>query len=133
MKISVKQYAVSLYQLIEGKSESEVKKILKNFVILLNKNLDLNKANEIITAFAENWSLAHGELAAELISARELGPSAKEAVTDYLKEKSGAKKISLNEIENKEILGGFILKYDNRIIDGSLRNTLEELKTKIKA
>jgi len=133
MKISAQQYALSLYQLVEGKPENEVKKILKNFVVFLNKNLDFNKVNEITNSFVKIWNFEHGELSAELVSAREFGPTAKEIVIDYLKEKSGAKKVLLNEIEDKDILGGFILKYDNKIVDGSLKNSLEELKIKIEA
>jgi len=131
MKISAQQYAVSLYQLIEGKSESEIKKILKNFVVFLNKNLDLNKTKEIMAAFVKIWNFEHGELSAELVSAREFGPTAKEIVVDYLKEKSGAKKVVLEETEDKNILGGFILKYNNKILDGSLKNSLRELKIQL--
>ncbi|MHB8904245.1 MAG: ATP synthase F1 subunit delta [Patescibacteria group bacterium] len=128
MKISAKQYAVSLYGSVQGKTEKpELKKVLKNFVALLGKNNNLNKEEEILEIFENIWNTENGELKAELTSARELSKSSRETVINYLKEKSGAKKIVLDEKTNKEILGGFILKYNNRIIDGSLRSSLGEL------
>lgn len=131
MKISVSQYARSLYDSVAGKSEKEIKAALKNFVEILGRNRELNKAEEIISVFNEIWSKDHGELNAELISARELGPTARESVTDYLKEKTGAKKIILSENIDKKIIGGFVLRYDSKVVDGSLKTSLNELKNKI--
>ena len=128
MKISAQQYALSLYESIENKTDkTEIKKILSNFVSLLGKNNNLNKETEIIEIFENIWNNENGELKAELTSARELNKESRETVINYLKEKSGAKTIILDEKTDKKILGGFILKYNNRIINGSLSSSLEEL------
>lgn len=132
MKISAKQYAISLYESIQNKTEkSELKKVLQGFAALLGKNNNLNKESEILEIFENIWSTENGELKAEVISARELSKNSRETVVNYLKEKSGAKKIVLDEKTDKKILGGFILKYNNRIIDGSLRSSLGELETQL--
>lgn len=131
MKISVQQYARSLYDEVSGKTEKELKTALHNFVALLGKHRELNRAEEIIKAFQEIWDTEHGEVVATLISARELGPTARETILNYLKDKAGAKKISLTEEIDKKLLGGFLIRYNNKIIDGSLRTRLAELKNKI--
>lgn len=131
MKISVQQYTRSLYDSVAGKSEKEVKAALKNFVALLGRNRILNKTPEIIAAFQEIWDKERGELAARIISARKLEPTASEIVVDYLRHKTSAKKVNLKEEMNKELLGGFVLRYGSKIVDGSLKNSLEELKSKI--
>ena len=132
MKISAQQYALSLYEAIEGRTEkSELKKVLHNFVALLGKNNNLNKEAEILEIFENIWNTENGELKAELISARELSKSSRETVVNYLRDISGAKKIVLDEKTDPKILGGFILKYNNRIIDGSLRSSLGELETQL--
>ena len=128
MKISAKQYAISLYESLKGKTDkTEVKKVLHNFVAILGKGNNLNKESEIIEIFENIWNIENGELKAELTSARELSKESRETVVNYLKEKSGAKKIVLEEYTDGKILGGFILKYNNRIIDGSLSSSLGEL------
>ncbi|MFA5109069.1 MAG: ATP synthase F1 subunit delta [Patescibacteria group bacterium] len=131
MKISAQQYARGLYDSLSGKTEKEIKAVLKNFAAVLGRKRELNRATEIITAFLELWNREHGELAAKLISARELGPTARELVVDYLKSRTGAKKINLEEELDKNLIGGFILRYDNKVVDGSLRNGLAELGDKI--
>ena len=132
MKISAKQYALSLYESLQGKTDKiEVTKILHNFVAILGRSNNLNKESEIIEIFENIWNSENGELKAELTSARELSKESRETVINYLKEKSGAKNIELAEKTDQKILGGFILKYNNRIIDGSLRSSLSDLEAQL--
>ncbi len=131
MKITAKQYAQCLYELTSTQSEAMVKDILSKFVVLLDKHHALNLAPAISTAFTELWNREHGEVVAELTSARELKSEAKEMIISYLKEKSGAKEIILDENVDKNILGGFVLKYNNKIVDASLRSSLAELKNQM--
>lgn len=131
MKISVQQYARGLYDSVVGKSEKEAKAILNNFVAVLGRNRELNKEAAIIAAFTDIWNGEHGEIAATLSSARELGPVARETVVDYLKEKTAAKKIILEENIDKGLLGGFVLRYGSKVLDGSLKSSLESLKIKL--
>lgn len=131
MKISVQQYAQSLFDSVAGKSEKEVKAILKSFVAILGRNRELNKEAAVVTAFLEIWNHEHGEVVATLESARELGLAARDTVLNYLKEKTGAKKIILNENIDKELIGGFVLRYGSKVLDGSLKNSLNSLKNKI--
>jgi len=131
MKISVQQYARSLYDSVVGKTDKEAKLVCRNFVALLGRTRELNKAAEIMNIFTELWNKEHGELSAELISARELGASTRETVIAYLQEKTGAKKVMLAENIDKKLIGGFVLKYDNKVVDGSLKTSLAQLKNKI--
>ncbi len=122
-----------MYDSVYGKTEKEAKAVLKNFVALLGKNRELSRAEEIIGAFNELWNKEHGEVNAVLLSARELGPTAREVVVNYLKEKTGAKSITLDEEVDKKLMGGFVLKYDSKVLDGSLKTSLGELKNKIRS
>jgi F-type H+-transporting ATPase subunit delta len=132
MKISVLQYAVSLYESVIDKSESEVQSVLKNFVALLGRQHDLNKEAEIITAFNDLRSSKNGEVNASLVSAHPVTDNTRTLIVDYLKDKSGAQHIILDEAEDKNLLGGFVLKYNNKVLDGSLKSGLESLKMQLK-
>jgi len=131
MKISVQQYAISLYDSLVGKTEKEVRVILKNFVAILGRNRSLNKAEEIIDAFLALWNQEHGELSAQVTSARALGPTARSLVIDYLKDKTSAQKIILQEELDHKLIGGFVLRYGSKVVDGSLKNSLAELGHKL--
>ena len=131
MKITARQYAQCLYELVSTESDDKVNQILAKFVVLLEKHRALNLAPAVISAFTEIWNIEHGEVVAELTSARELKSEAKEMIVEYLKNKSGATEIILDENVDKNILGGFVLKYNNKIVDASLRSSLAELKNKM--
>lgn len=131
MKIIPKQYAQSLYESLSGKSEEESRKILHNFVAVLGRDGVLNRESEIISAFEEIWNQENGELPASISSAHQLADNSREAITDYLKNKTGAKKIVLTEEVDQDLLGGFVLKYESRVLDGSLKTNLEDLKNKM--
>jgi len=52
-------------------------------------------------------------------------------VVDYLKVKTGAKKVILDEEIDKKLIGGFVLRYNSKVVDASLKTSLEDLKNKI--
>lgn len=131
MKISARQYAAGLFATVAGKSNQEAKDLIKNLVVILDKNNDLNKEGAIIAAFNELWNDANGEVAASLSSARELDQAAQDDIVAYLKEKTGAKKILLEENIDKSLIGGFVLRYGSKVLDGSLKNSLRSLRHKI--
>jgi F-type H+-transporting ATPase subunit delta len=131
MKISVQQYAQSLFESVSGKSEKEVKVVLHNFVALLGQHQDLNKEAAIIEAFQKIWNEEKAEVAATLSSARQLETKTKEMVVDYLKDRTSAQKISLTENIDKDLIGGFVLRYGSQILDGSLKTSLASLKNKL--
>ena len=131
MKISSQQYALSLYESASGHSGAKLKGILASFVAMVYRHGDAKKFPEIINLFSNIWNKENGLIEAELISARHLAPEAKELVVDYLKDRTSAQKISLTEKTEPNLLGGFILKYGSRVLDGSLKNTLANLRDKI--
>jgi F-type H+-transporting ATPase subunit delta len=131
MRISVKQYAQSLYESVQGKSDKEAAEVVVKFVQTLRQHYDIAKVKDIINIFSEIWNNENKEIEAELTTAREATSISRELIVKYLKEKTGAEKIELSEKVDQSIIGGFILKYGSKILDGSLKNSLAGLKNKI--
>lgn len=131
MKISAKQYAQGLYDLVAGKSEEDVAKVLRSFVGILARDRELNKEREIIDAFSEIWNKEDKELVANVTTARELMGESRNTIIEYLKKRTSSDKIALIENIDESLLGGFILKYESRILDGSLKTNLADLKVNL--
>lgn len=131
MKISARQYALSLLELSQEKSGADLDQALRRFCLLLAKNNDLNKEKQILGELSLLLDKEAGELEAELISARKLDAKAVSEVVDYLKDKTKAKKINFKESLEPSLLGGVVLRYEGRVLDASLKNVLAELKNKI--
>lgn len=132
MKISASQYAQALYESLGDKKETEAKKIIAKLVEFLALQGDLAKGKEIVVRFEEIWQKEKSELAATAESARELSGATKKMLLEYLEARSGRKNITLSEKINPALLGGAILRYDNRLVDMSVKNVLANLKTNLK-
>jgi len=128
MKPTAKQYAESLYQAVRGKKDSEVRNVIKNFVKVLISNNDISQADKIIKQFEKIWDINEGVVEAEVVSAKELDNKIVKLLNGYIAELAGAKKVLLKQRVDKDILGGTVIKYGDRVLDGSLKTRLLNLK-----
>jgi len=131
MKIKPRQYALSLYEAVEGKSPTQVKAVIGKFVELLAKKNQLAQADKIGVQFVKIWNEKHGIVEALALSANGLDRASVKLLENYITELSGAKEVMMSQKTDKDILGGVIVRYSDKIIDGSLKATLVELKEKM--
>ena len=131
MKITTKQYAESLYHTIQSKKDSEVKSVIENFVKVLISNNDISKADEIIKQFVKVWNREQGIVEAKVVSAKELDKKIVKLLNGYIAKLSGAEKVLVKQRVDKDILGGVVIKYKDKVLDGSLRMRLGELRSKM--
>jgi F-type H+-transporting ATPase subunit delta len=131
MKITVKQYALSLYEAVDGKTPDQVKIVIKKFVELLVEKNQLTKAEKIIAEFLKIWNDRRGIVEAWAVSAKGLDKAAVKLLKHYIVKLSGAKEVILKEKIDKNILGGVVIKYGDKIVDGSLKTQLVELKDRL--
>ena len=128
MKISNKQYALALFGGIKNSNKTKIKQIINEFVELLVVNNDISKADKIINEFNNVWNKEQGIIEAEIKSARSLDSSVVKFLQKYIKEISKAKNVEVDKSEDKSLLGGVVVKYGDKVMDGSLRTRLKELK-----
>jgi len=131
MKITPKQYAQSLYQAACGKKQSDVKGVIENFVKVLINNNYIAKADQIIKQFKKIWNKEQGIVKAEVISARKLDIKITKLLNNYIAKLSGAKTIDLRQEVDKSILGGVVIKYEDKVLDGGLKTRLTDIKNKM--
>ena len=131
MKITPKQCAESLYQAVVGKKDSEVKIAVENFVKVLINNNNISKTDEIIKQFVNVWNREQGIVEAEVVSAKKLDKKIVKLLHSYIVKLSGARKVLLRQEVDKDVLGGVMIKYKDRVLDGSLRMRLGELRRRM--
>lgn len=131
MKITAKQYAQCLYQVISGKNNNQLKDIIKKFVATLKDNNGLAKASQIVEQFIEIWHSDKKIISAKIATANKLDSKTEKLLVNYLKELSKANEVIVEKKVDQSLLGGVIIKYGDRVLDGSLRATLDELKNKM--
>ncbi len=128
MKVTPKQYALALYELIEEADTSEVQDVLKNFISFLAKNNDLNLADKVIKDFEITWNDKKGIAEVEVIATDKLDKEIVALLKEYASKWLNKKEININQKIDEKILGGIILKHKDTIIDGSLRKKIISLK-----
>ncbi|MEK7097719.1 MAG: ATP synthase F1 subunit delta [Patescibacteria group bacterium] len=131
MKYTSKHYATTLFRIIDGKKAADVDAVLKSFVETLAENSQIGKAKGIIDEFARIWNREKGMVEAEVISANVLDEETAEELKKYIADASGKKKVEINNKIDKKILGGAVIKYEDKIIDGSLKTRISELRERL--
>ncbi len=86
------------------------------------------KADEILEQFSKIWRREKKIVDAEVVSAKELSSEVIRNVKSYIVQATKANEVLLTNKVKKDILGGVIIKYGDKVLDGSMRARLEEMK-----
>ena len=112
----------------ESTIESDDKKI--NFLRLMIEKNKLFLIDNIRDRYKKLIDLNNGVKRAEIITAFELTETQLNQINDKLSNITKSKVIGSNVVD-KSILGGFIAKFDDQMLDMSTKGKLSELKDKI--
>ena len=128
MKISVNQYAKSLFELTAEKSEQDVDGVVLNFAKFLQKNRQMKLAGKIIEKFRKIYNKKNGIVEAEIISREKLSGELIAKLNNFIKSKYSAKEVILNNIIDEKIGGGVVIRIGDEVVDGSVGGKLAELR-----
>ena len=112
----------------ESNIQTDQKKI--NFLKLMIEKNRLFLIDSIYSRYKKLIDLNNGVKRAEIITAFELNETQLNQINDKLSNMTKTKVIGNNVID-KTILGGFIAKFDDQMLDMSTKGKLSELKDKI--
>jgi len=124
--ISPRKYAISLYESLCDIQKNEISAVIKSFVSLLVRNKDISKADKIVKAFRKFYCEKENILEVSVTTAGLLDDDIKAMV---IKQLNGSlnKEIELQATTDKSTIGGIILKYDDTVVDGSVKRRIELL------
>ncbi len=132
MKNSAKQYAQALFLEIKNKDkDSNVESLVNNFVNILKEDNCFSQFEKIIFYFNDLWKKEYSLVEAEISTARKIDDNLKNILSEYLTKISQAKKIKIKEKESAKLVGGFVLKYNDKIVDFSIKNKLNKFKNSL--
>jgi F-type H+-transporting ATPase subunit delta len=131
MKITSKQYAELLYEITDKKEESEAGEAIESFAKFLSNNNDAFKIDRIVKNFQEIWNEKKGIVESVIESSCKLDDSTVGMLNQYILKLSKAKKVVIKEKTDKNLLGGVVIRYKDKILDGSLKTRLRELNNKM--
>jgi F-type H+-transporting ATPase subunit delta len=131
MKVTVNQYAKSLYAATKEKSPKEIDGLILNLVKILRKNRQLKLASKIREKFNELWNKENKVVEAEITTKYALQEKEMSVLKKFVQGKYQAEKVVLTNKINAEIKGGMIIKVGDEVLDGSILNQLNMLKNNL--
>jgi len=127
---SPKISADELYQFIVDICENKLTQSGKNFVKICVDAGRIGLASEISVLFEQKRSAAEDISEVDVITAYPLNENQIKKISESLSKRTG-NKIDINIEENKDLIGGVIIRVGDSVIDASLRGRLEELNNVI--
>lgn len=121
-----KQVLDSLIQELKPTNE------LKNFLFILLDNSKLNLLPEIALEFRSLYNHFLKSLDLSITTAQQLSNEEQEEIITYLKGNFGGA-VQINWETNPEIIGGFIIKSGDQLLDSSVNGALEKIKLSLLA
>jgi len=128
MKISTLQYASTLFDLTENKSQEEVLTVLAKFAEQLKSDGQLKNADKIMEKFSEIYNKKNSIVKAEVTTRYKIQDKRYKELENYLKTKYAAKSVELVEIIDENTKGGIIIRVGDEVMDASVGGQLEKLK-----
>lgn len=113
-----------VHMVLNGKADEIT---LKFIDILMLKGREAY-LNEIAEAFIEQYNKYKNITPVKLTTAVEADEQLKKRVTELLKEKAGLINVELKTAVDASLLGGFVLQYEDKLYDASVKNKMLKLK-----
>lgn len=121
MRLTIKQYAQILDEaLVKAGSPEEYKNTIKQFVTFISKDCKISKMNDILSHFNKLYNKRTTSIDVHITSADK--ESAK------FPTHIAGKKVSVTQKEDSKILGGYIIKIGDYIIDNSISSKINTLR-----
>ncbi|HIF51548.1 MAG TPA: F0F1 ATP synthase subunit delta [Thiotrichaceae bacterium] len=118
----------ALYQFFSDIGGDKFSQTGKNFIRVLIDAGRINLAAEVFEIFEQKRTATEGISDVEVISAYPLDNAQVNAISESISKRLG-KKIDINTEEDKDLIGGVIIRVGDSVIDASLRGRLKELNS----
>jgi F-type H+-transporting ATPase subunit delta len=105
--------------------------LVRRFVGLVAQNRRLFVLPEMIESYLSQLARRRGEMTAEVVSAKPLSDTQRNAVAEALRKSVGGK-VAIDARVDPALIGGLVVKVGSRLIDSSLRTKLHRLQLAMK-
>jgi len=96
-------------------------------ILLINKNREFYLP-EIADAFIDQYNAIKGIHKVKLTTAAPVSEDVKRSIVSKIIKETSLEHIELESAVREELIGGFILEYDNNLVDVSVQRDLRDLK-----
>ena len=95
--------------------------------LLISKNREFYLP-EIVNAFIDQFNLIRGIHKVRLTTATEVSEKVKNEIINKMKSETELQHIELETLVKEELIGGFVLEFNNNLVDASIQRDLRDIK-----
>lgn len=95
--------------------------------LLINKNREFYLP-EIVNAFIDQYNAIKGIHRVKLTTAVPVSEEVKKSIVNKMTAENSLQHIELESVVKEELIGGFILEFNNNLVDASIQRDLRDLK-----
>lgn len=117
-----------LYQFIADIGGDKFNQTCKNFIRILVDAERIDLSTQVFELFEQKRAAAEGISDVDVVSAYPLDDAQVNDISESISKRLG-KKVDVNTEEDKDLIGGIIIRAGDSVIDASLRGRLKELNS----
>jgi F-type H+-transporting ATPase subunit delta len=115
-------------KILNAVTEGNIGKLTSTFIrFLINKGRELN-LTEIINAFIDQYNTIRNIRRVKITTAEPMSNELKSALVQQVAGEGNIENVEVEEVVDEGIIGGFILETEGRLVDGSIRRDLLDVK-----
>lgn len=109
-------------------TEGKVSQLTSSFInLMITKGREITLP-EIVTAFIDMYNHVKGINKVKLTTAQPVSDELKQNIIDKLQSAPSLQHIELETVVKEELIGGFMLEFNNNLVDASVQRDLKDLK-----
>lgn len=108
--------------------EGKVSELLFRFLTLMIKKGRESYFHDMVTSFISQYNVINGITPVKITSAVKLDAAQVQSMIAALKKNENLKEVELEEVVDADMIGGFTLQYDGKMIDSSVSRGLHSLR-----
>jgi len=114
--------------IIDAVTKDKVSALTNAFTVLLVKKGRESDLPEMATAFIEQYNALKGIHQVTLTTAVEVSEALKKSIEEKVKAENKFATIELTTKTDDALIGGFVLEFDNNLLDASIARDLKDIK-----
>jgi F-type H+-transporting ATPase subunit delta len=118
--------------IIDAVAKTNISELTAAFIrLLIHKNRESDMP-EIIVAFIEQYNTIKGIHKVRLTTATAISDDLKNAIVSKVKKEASLANVELDAKINESLIGGFVLEFNNNLIDASILRDLKDISKQFK-
>lgn len=116
------------FKILTAVSQGKITKITQTFIKLLCSKNRESSLPEIIASFIQQYNTIKGIHRVKLTTATPVSETIKNSFIEKIKAASSIKNIELEAKVNENLIGGFMLEMDGKLVDATILRDLNDVK-----